>query len=111
MSARRPSSTSSRRRGAMCTPSPAIRRKQASTASTASAGERSSRTSLSERSRVRRLILLDEADRAARFDDRPLDFVERRDLLLARLLRDLVLRHAFALQVVLDDLAVVDDHQ
>src|SRR3954471_21829602 len=111
MSASRPSSTSSRRRGAMCTPSPAIRRKQASTASTASAGESSSRTSLSERNRARRLILLDEADRPVRLDDGPRDVVQRADLLLARLLRYLFLRHALASQIPLHDLAVIDQHQ
>src|SRR3954451_2862613 len=109
MSARRPSSTSSRRRGAMCTPSPAIRRKHASTASTASAGDSRACTSRSERNSVRRLILLDEADRAVRFDNRPVDLVERGDLLLARLFGDLLLGHALALQVVLADLTVVDD--
>src|SRR5947208_8249367 len=111
MSARRPSSTSSRRRGAMCTPSPAIRRKHASTASTASAGERSSWTSRSERNSVRRLILLDKADLAARLEDSPADLVERVDLLVARLGGDLLLRQAIPPQVLLDHLAVLDQDQ
>src|SRR3954468_6319388 len=106
MSASRPSSTSSRRRGAMCTPSPAIRRKQASTASTASAGESSSRTSLSERNRVRRLILLDEADLAARLEHGPADLVERVDLLRASLGGDLLLGQPVASQVPVDHLAI-----
>src|SRR5690242_13303252 len=111
MSARRPSSTGSRRRGAMCTPSPAIRRKQASTASTASAGESSFRTSLSERNRVRRLILLDEADLSARLEHGPPNLVERVDLLKARLRGDLLLRQPVAAQVLVDHLAVLDQDQ
>src|SRR6185312_12334362 len=69
MSARRPSSSSSRRRGAMWTTPRAIRSKHASTASTAAAGDRSLWTSLSEKNCVRALILLDGADLAARLDD------------------------------------------
>src|SRR5205814_1655654 len=111
MSASRPSSTSSRRRGAMCTPPVAMRRKHASTASTASAGESSSCTSLSERNSGRPLILLDEADRAVRFQDSPLDVVERGDLLLAHLLGDVIRRHALALQVVTHELAALDQDE
>src|SRR5580765_3021684 len=69
MSARRPSSSSSRRRGAMWTTPRAIRSKHASTASTAAAGDRSLWTSLSEKNCVRALILLDGADLAARLED------------------------------------------
>jgi hypothetical protein len=47
----------------------AIRSKHASTASTAAAGDRSLWTSLSEKNCVRALILLDEADLAARLED------------------------------------------
>src|SRR5580765_5321603 len=68
MSARRPSSSSSRRRGAMWTTPRAIRSKHASTASTAAAGDRSLWTSLSEKNCVRALILLDGADLAAVLD-------------------------------------------
>src|SRR5204862_1484469 len=110
MSASRPSSTSSRRRGAMCTAPVAIRRTHASTASTASAGESSCWTSVSERRSVRRLILLDEADRAVRLEDPPFDVVDRRDLLLAHLLRNLVRRHAFPLQIPVDERAALDEH-
>src|SRR5947208_7450243 len=111
MSASRPSSTSSRRRGAMCTRPVAIRRRHASTASTASAGESSCRTSVSERRSVRRLILLDEADLAAGLQDGPPDLVERVDLLVACFRRDLLLRKPVAPQVLLDHVAVLDQDQ
>src|SRR4051794_11656889 len=109
MSARRPSSSLNRRRGAMSTPPPAMRAKHRSTASTASAGASTSRTSASERKSGRRLILLDEADLAVRLENGPLHFVERADLLLPHLLRHLVLGHPLAPEVVVDELPALDD--
>src|SRR5205085_9024853 len=54
--------------------------------------------------------LLDEADLAVRLDDPPGDLRERRDLLLAHRLADLVGRHSLALEVPVDQLAVLNDH-
>src|SRR3954468_2193962 len=54
-------------------------------------------------------LLRDEAHVAAALEDAPRHVVDRRDLLHAHLLRDLVFGEPFALQVALDQIAVLDD--
>src|SRR5205823_11180153 len=52
--------------------------------------------------------LLDEADCAARLEDRPLHLVERPDLLLPGLLHQVLEAQALTVEVPLDRLAVLD---
>jgi hypothetical protein len=60
-------------------------------------------------SKTGRLGILDEADRAARFEYRPFDLVEPLDLLCARFLHDVVEVEPFASHVLLDRFAILDD--
>src|SRR5262245_7059371 len=113
MSASCPSSSGSRRRGAIDTSPAAMRRKHSSIASTAPSGSRSSSTSCSLRYsgtwRARlRGALLDEADPPAGLEHGPANPVERVDLLAACLRGDLFLRQPIAPEVPFDDVAVLD---
>src|SRR5690349_23750242 len=71
-------------------------------------------TTCSTRARWRRSsggLLRDDADLAARLEDRPLDVLEVRHLVLARRLGDLLDRQSLPLEVPLDHLPVLDDDQ
>src|SRR5919108_1325779 len=57
-----------------------------------------------------RLLLRDEADPAARLEDRPFDVIDRGDLLRACLLGELLGADPLATEVLLDQLPVLHDH-
>src|SRR5438045_1681443 len=113
MYARAPSSSRSRSRGRFSTAPAARRRNDPSTAATASAGVSSASTSASVRYSGTGLLraLRDEAELAARLQHRPFDLVERLHLLRPGLLHQVLHRQAFAAQILLDRLAVLDEDQ
>src|SRR3954469_9123290 len=63
------------------------------------------------RAKRARSALRDEADLPARLEHRPADLLERVDLLVTRLRRNLLRRQAVAPQVLVDDIAVLDQDQ
>src|SRR5581483_6364740 len=113
MTASAPSSSRTRYRGTFSIVPAASRRKESSTASIASAGVSSRATSASERCSAKQEslggLLRDHADLAARLEHGPLDVVEGRHLLVARLDEHLVEGQPLPPHVPLDRLTVLDD--